>query len=107
MGVLSIMMDAIALMIGSLLCAGMLTFAAWWVADRIHRPWVALIMLASVCAALLISPLEHSLFVRMLAVFGIVGTGLLYFMGDDEGNTMTPATAAKDRKPQHGHARRP
>lgn len=84
MGVVTIMLDAVGLMIGSLFCAGVLTFAAWWVAGRLHRPWTALLMLALVCGALLISPLEHSLFIRMVAVFGIVGTGLLYFIGDGE-----------------------
>jgi hypothetical protein len=84
MGVVSIMLDAVGLMIGSLFCAGLLTFSAWWLAGRLHRPWTALVMLAVACGVMLVTPLEHSLFIRMVAVFAIVGTGLLYFIGDGE-----------------------
>lgn len=84
MGVVSIMLDAVGLMIGSLFCAGLLTFSAWWAAGRLHRPWVAVLLPGAVCAGLLGTPLEHSLFIRMVAVFGIVGVGLLCFIGGDD-----------------------
>lgn len=86
MGIVTIFADSIALMIGSLLAAALLTFAAWWLADRMHRPWVGLVLLLAMFGGMLISPLEASLFVRMMAVFGIVGAALLYVMSrSDEG----------------------
>lgn len=72
-------------MIGSLIGAALLTFSAWWLADRVHRPWVAPVALAVVVAGLLVSPLEASLFVRMVSVFGLVGAGLLWFVGSHAG----------------------
>jgi hypothetical protein len=55
MGVVSIMLDAVGLMIGSLFCAGLLTFSAWWLAGRLHRPWTALVMLAVACGVMLVT----------------------------------------------------
>jgi hypothetical protein len=48
-------------------------------------------------------PLEHSLFIRMVAVFAIVGTGLLYFIGDGEhaigpSRSPQPVIFARDRR---------
>ena len=83
MGVASILADGVGLMIGSLLGAALLTFAAWWLADRVQRAWIAPVLLAAVMACLLASPLEASLFVRMVSVFGLVGAGLLWFVGAD------------------------
>jgi hypothetical protein len=83
MSIVSIFADGVGLMIGSLLAAACLTFAAWWVADRMGRVWLAPVLLALAVAATLISPLEQSLFVRMLTVFGLVGAGLLWFVGRD------------------------
>jgi hypothetical protein len=81
MSVASILADGLGLMMGSLLAAGCLTLAAWWLADRMHRAWLAPVVLALVMVLLLASPLEASLFVRMVAVFGLVGAGLLWFVG--------------------------
>lgn len=99
MGVLVILADSIALMIGSLLVAGLLTFSAWWVADRFNRPWAALIVLLALFAGMLASPLESSLFVRMVAVFGIVGTGLLYFVGRGEEAMPAEKDSTSSRRP--------
>ncbi|WP_343610653.1 hypothetical protein [Novosphingobium sp.] len=76
MGMISLFADGAALMIGSLLVAVLLTIAAWVAADKLHRRWVSLVLLGVVVAGLLVSPLEQSLFVRMVSVFLVVG-GLL------------------------------
>ena len=98
MGVASILADGVGLMIGSLLGAALLTFSAWWLADRAHRCWVAPVLMAVVVTGLMLSPLEASLFVRMLAVFGLVGAGLLWFVGAD--GAALPIGAERDG----GHA---
>lgn len=76
MGMIALFADGAALMIGSLLVAVLLTIAAWVAADKLHRRWVSLVLLAVVIVGLLVSPLEQSLFVRMVSVFLVVG-GLL------------------------------
>ncbi len=83
MGIVDILADGMGLMLGSLLAAALLTFSAWWLADRVRRPQVALFALGVIVVGLLVSPLEHSLFVRMVAVFAMVGMGLLWFVGPD------------------------
>ncbi len=94
MGIASILADGLGLMIGSLIAAALMTLAAWWLADRAHRPWLAPVMLAAVVAGVLISPLEASLFVRMVSVFGLVGAGLLWFVGHGTGNAPVEHEAA-------------
>ncbi|WP_068080383.1 hypothetical protein [Novosphingobium rosa] len=80
MGMIAIFADGAALMIGSLLVSGLLCTLAWMAADRLHRPWAALVMLAVGVCVLLVSPLEQSLFVRMVSVFTVVGAALLSFV---------------------------
>ena len=88
MGVFSILVDSIGLAIGSLLAAGLLSCGAWWLADRIHRPRVATALLVVLYIGMLVSPLERSLFVRMMAVFGFVAAILIYFIGGDDASDM-------------------
>lgn len=81
MGVLSIFVDGFGLMAGSLLGSALLTFGAWWLADRLHRAWIAPALVVAVVTATLLTPLEASLLVRMMVVFAMVGAGLLWFVG--------------------------
>jgi hypothetical protein len=83
MDMLAIFADGLGLMIGSLLLAGGLTFFAWWLGEALNRPWVGGVVILLVIAGLLGSPLEQSLFARMLAIFGIVGGILLWFVRRD------------------------
>jgi uncharacterized BrkB/YihY/UPF0761 family membrane protein len=80
MDMIAIFFDGAGLMIGSLLVAAALTFCAWWLAGVLHRPLVAVVLPLAVAAGLLGSPLEASLFVRMLSVFTVVGAALLWFV---------------------------
>jgi uncharacterized BrkB/YihY/UPF0761 family membrane protein len=80
MNMMAIFLDGAGLMIGSLLVAAALTFFAWWLAQVLHRPLVAVVLPLAVAAGLLGSPLEDSLFVRMLAVFALVGAAFLWFV---------------------------
>lgn len=85
MSILALFFDSIGLSVGSLAAAGLLSFAAWWLAERIHRSWITWLLLLALYTGMLISPLERSLFVRMTAVFGLVAAALLYFLpGDDK-----------------------
>lgn len=97
MPVVSILADGLGLMLGSLLGAACLTLAAWWLAERMHRVRLAPALLALGMAILLISPLEASLFARMVAVFGLVGAGLLWFVchgvGGHEGSASVVSRA--------------
>lgn len=85
MGMLAIFADGVALMLGSLLAAVMLAFGAWWIGDTLRRPWVSLVLLIVLVTFLLASPLERSLFVRMVTVFEIASLGLLFFIWRDDG----------------------
>ncbi|MDE1916520.1 MAG: hypothetical protein KGJ57_02045 [Sphingomonadales bacterium] len=102
MGVVSIFADGLGLMLGSLLGAAGLTFAAWWLADRLHRAWIAPAVVAIVVAAMLLTPLEASLLVRMMVVFAMVGAMLLWFVGFDQ----TGGAATQDHEELHGVALR-
>jgi hypothetical protein len=97
MGVMSIVGQSLALMIGSLLAACLVTVALWALAERIGRPWVALVLLPLLCAAMVLSPLAHSLFIRMLALFVLVGAGLLCCLGRPQ--AMPPAAIDRRRPP--------
>ena len=101
MGVFSILIDSIGLAIGSLLAAGLLSYAAWWLADRSHRSWVASAFLLALCAGMLFSPLERSLFVRMTTVFSFVAAALLYFIVPDAADGQ--ADGAEQRVQRQGH----
>lgn len=111
MGMITIFADGAALMIGSLLASVLLCSLAWMAADRLHRPWAALVMLVVVVCGLLVSPLEQSLFVRMVSVFTVVGAALLSFVVLDrsvkqETAEITRARMTRQRVPHHHHVAR-
>jgi intracellular septation protein A len=108
---ITIFADGAALMIGSLLASVLLCSLAWAGADRLHRPWAALVMLAVVVCGLLASPLEQSLFVRMVSVFTVVGALLLSFVVLDrsvkqETAEITRSRILRPRMPRHRHVTR-
>jgi FtsH-binding integral membrane protein len=106
MGMISIFADGAALMIGSLLVSVLLCSLAWMAADRLHRPWAALVMLAIVVCGLLVSPLEQSLFVRMVSVFTVVGALLLSFVVLDRSVKQETAEITRARMPRHPRVNR-
>jgi hypothetical protein len=79
MSIFAIFCGSVGLTLGSLLVAGLLGFAAWWLADRIHLSWITWLILLVLYTGMLLSPLKHSLFVQMTAAFGLVTAALLYF----------------------------
>lgn len=84
MPMLKILAVAIGMTLGSLLMAIFLSSLAWWFATRIHHPrWGASFLLIIIGGAWLAS-LGHSEFVKMATVFGLVASGLLYFVGREE-----------------------
>jgi hypothetical protein len=94
MSILAIVIDGVALMIGSLLGAVMCIILAWWIAQRLHHVWVAPLLLLAMVAAMLATRLERSLFVRMVSVFEVIGMAFLVWIAQD---TSEPETG--DRPP--------
>lgn len=84
MPMLKILAVAMGVTLGSLLVAVLLSSLAWWLAARIHHPrWGAGFLLIIIGGAWL-SALNHSEFVKMATVFGLLASGLLYFVGREE-----------------------
>lgn len=83
MGIMAIVVDGVALMIGSLLCAIACTLLAWWIAQRVHRCWLGPVLLLGMVAGMLVTGLERSLFVRMVSVFAVVGMVFIFFVPQD------------------------
>lgn len=108
MNIISLFADGAALMIGSLLVAILLTIAAWVAAERLHRRWISLVLLAVAVVGLLVSPLEQSLFIRMVSVFLVVGGLLLSVTVLDRGEALGADVAARPTRrlrPRPLHAR--
>lgn len=84
MPMLKILVISIGLTLGSFLVAVSLSCLAWWVATSVHHPrWGAPLLLIIVGGAWL-AALGHSEFVKMVTIFAVVGSGLLYFVGREE-----------------------
>lgn len=71
--------EAIGLVLGSLLVAGL----GCWLASRLairlhHQRWAALLMLL-LLAAIALSGLTHSGFVKLSVVYGLLGAAILWF----------------------------
>lgn len=78
------MLEAIGLVLGSLLTAGLVCWLATGVAIRLHhRSWAGLLMMLIVLAVFL-SGLTHSGFVRLSAVYGLCGVLFLWISTRDE-----------------------
>ena len=91
MPMLKILAVALGLTLGSLAVATLLTLLAWQIATRLHHPrWSWVLLLSGIGGAWLTS-LGHSEFFKLAAVFGLVASGLLYFVS---------ASAESDERPK-------
>lgn len=84
MEVMFLVIDGAGLMIGSLLCAVLSIVLAWWIGQRMHRFWLAPMLLLAMVTGMLASGLERSLFVRLESVFEVIGMALLLFIAQDK-----------------------
>jgi hypothetical protein len=82
------MLEAIGLVLGSLLAAGSICWLASRVADRLHhRSWAAFLVL--VFLAILLSGLSRSDFVMLSVIYGLFGALFLWL-----------PTRTKDKRPR-------
>jgi len=105
MPVLEILAEAIGMTFGSLLGAAALAILAWWISNYIHHPRSAWIMLIVMIGGVCFSSLGQSEFVKMMAVFAGIASGILYFAARDE----MPERSPKNMRINHHAAggRRP
>ena len=79
MPMLEILALALGMTLGSLLAATLLTYLAWWIANRVHhRRWGWALMLGMI-GGVWFGISGHGEFFKMAAVFGLVGSVALYF----------------------------
>ncbi len=84
MPLLKILVEAVALIAGSILAAMISAVLAWNIARRLHcRRQAWLILLAA--AATTLFAFGDSEFVRMSAILGIAASAALYLQGVDDG----------------------
>ena len=77
MAVFFLFIGCTALVLGSLSVAVLLICSVSWIGDRLGYDWLAPVLLLMAILAMCLTSLEHSLFVRMLAVFAVAGSGML------------------------------
>lgn len=97
MPMLKILAEAIGMMFGSLLGAVALAFLAWWISNHIHHPRFAWIMLIIAAGGVCFSSLGQSEFVKMMAIFAGIASGILYIAARDE----MPEQSPKNTRTKH------
>jgi hypothetical protein len=98
MPMLKILAEAIGMMFGSLLGAAALAYLAWWISSHIHYPRVAWIMLILAAGGLCFSSLGQSEFVKMMAIFAGIASGILYIAARDEIPEQSPKSTRTNRR---------
>jgi len=76
------MIKAIGLVVGSLVVSGVLCWIAAGAAERLHhRNWAAFLVLIAL-SFLFLSGMTQSSFVKLVAAYGVVGALVLFFLPD-------------------------
>lgn len=83
MFVMGIIVQSVALVIGSALAAGLLCWLAAVLADRLHHHGWAAIMVLILLSVLFLSGRTHSEFVRLSALCGLFGALFLWISSGD------------------------
>ena len=83
MDLLYILINSLALVMGSLLAAASLMCSASWLCNRFCCTWLGPLFLLTAAGGLWLMPSGHSLFLRLIAIFAGVSAGLLYCIEAD------------------------
>lgn len=97
MPMLKILAEVIGMTFGTMLGAAALAILAWWISNHIHHPRFAWIMLIVTIVGVCFSSLGQSEFVKMMAVFAGIASGILYFAARDE----IPEQSPKNTRTNH------